>query len=243
MKKERFVSFVWQHLLLLVSLFIMTLGIAMCVKSMLGSSVISVLPYVFQNAGADGMAPALSIGQYTFIMNALLVVGQICVLRRKFEPVQLFQLLVGFVFGMLIDMNMYLISWIQPIVVWEKAVAQLVGCSLLAVGVAFEVRCGSLTMPGEGFPVALSKVTGIEFPKVKIAVDISLVALGVVACYAFFGKWQWHIIGLGTLFAMYYVGWAVRIVRHHLGWFDRLLRYRPGFRRYIYGLARYIYRK
>lgn len=243
MKKERFVSFVWQHLLLLVSLFIMTLGIAMCVKSMLGSSVISVLPYVFQNAGADGMAPALSIGQYTFIMNALLVVGQICVLRRKFEPVQLFQLLVGFVFGMLIDMNMYLISWIQPIAVWEKAVAQLVGCSLLAVGVAFEVRCGSLTMPGEGFPVALSKVTGIEFPKVKIAVDISLVALGVVACYAFFGKWQWHIIGLGTLFAMYYVGWAVRIVSHHLGWFDRLLRYRPGFRRYIYGLARYIYRK
>lgn len=232
MSKERFISFVWQHLLLLVSLFVMTLGIALCVKSMLGSSVISVLPYVFQNAGADGMAPALSIGQYTFIMNALLVVGQIGVLRREFEAVQLFQLLVGFVFGMLIDVNMFLISWIQPTVIWEKAVAQLVGCTLLAVGIAFEVRCGSLTMPGEGFPVALSKVTGIEFPKVKIAVDISLVVLGVIASYAFFGKWQWHIIGLGTLFAMYYVGW-----------FDRLFRYRPGFRRYIYGLARYIYRK
>ena len=243
MSKERFISFVWQHLLLLVSLFVMTLGIALCVKSMLGSSVISVLPYVFQNAGADGMAPALSIGQYTFIMNALLVVGQIGVLRREFEAVQLFQLLVGFVFGMLIDVNMFLISWIQPTAIWEKAVAQLVGCTLLAIGIAFEVRCGSLTMPGEGFPVALSKVTGIEFPKVKIAVDISLVVLGVIASYAFFGKWQWHIIGLGTLFAMYYVGWAVRLVSHHLGWFDRLLRYRPGFRRYIYGLVRYIYRK
>lgn len=42
---------------------------------------------------------------------------------------------------------------------------------------------------------------------------------------------------------MYYVGWGVRIASHHLHWFDRLLRYRPGFRRYIYGLARYIYRK
>ena len=41
---------------------------------------------------------------------------------------------------------------------------------------------------------------------------------------------------------MYYVGWAVRIASHHLKWFDRLLKYRPGFRRYIYGLARYIYR-
>lgn len=98
-------------------------------------------------------------------------------------------------------------------------------------------------MTGEGFPVAISKVTGIEFPKVKIVVDVSLVLLGIVFCYIFFGKWQWHIIGVGTLFAMYYVGWAVRIASHHLKWFDRLLKYRPGFRRYIYGLARYIYRK
>lgn len=233
----------WQHTLLFIALYIMTLGIAACVKSRLGASVISVLPYVFHDAGTDGMAPALSIGQYTFLMNALLIVGQIGVLRRQFDPVQLFQLLVGLVFGMLIDLNLYLIESLQPVAMWEKAIAQLAGCTILAAGIALEVRCGSVTMPGEGFPVAISKVTGHEFPKVKIAVDISLVLLGIVFCYIFFGKWQWHIIGVGTLFAMYYVGWAVRIAAHHLGWFDRLLRYRPGFRRYIYGLARYIYRK
>lgn len=210
---------------------------------MLGSSVISVLPYVFHDAGTNGQVPALTIGQYTFIMNALLVVGQIGILRRQFEPVQLFQLLVGFVFGLLIDLNMNLISWLQPISLWEKATAQLVGCTILAAGIAFEVRCGSITMPGEGFPVAVSKMLNAEFPKVKITVDISLVILGIIFSYAFFGKWQWYIIGPGTLFAMYYVGWAVRIVSHHLKWFDRVLRYRPGFRRYIYGLARYIYRK
>ena len=143
----------------------------------------------------------------------------------------------------IIDLNLYLLSWLQPEAIWEKAVAQLAGCTILAAGIALEVRCGSVTMPGEGFPVAISKVTGIEFPKVKIVVDVSLVLLGIVFCYIFFGKWQWHIIGVGTLFAMYYVGWAVRIASHHLKWFDRLLKYRPGFRRYIYGLARYIYRK
>ena len=161
---------------------------------------------------------------------------------KKVE-VQVNQLLVGLVFGMLIDLNLYFLSWFQPVAIWEKAVSQLAGCTILAAGISLEVRCGSVTMPGEGFPVALSKVTGIEFPKVKIAVDISLVLLGVVFSYLFFGKWQWHIIGVGTLFAMYYVGWVVRIASHHLHWFDRLLRYRPGFRRYIYGLARYIYRK
>lgn len=242
-RKEKIISFAWQHLLLFVALYIMTLGIAACVKSMLGASVISVLPYVFHDAGTGGLTPSLTIGQYTFIMNALLVVGQVGVLRRHFDLVQLFQLLVGFVFGMLIDLNLYLLSWLQPEAIWEKAVAQLAGCTILAAGIALEVRCGSVTMPGEGFPVAISKVTGIEFPKVKIVVDVSLVLLGIVFCYIFFGKWQWHIIGVGTLFAMYYVGWTVRIASHHLKWFDRLLKYRPGFRRYIYGLARYIYRK
>ena len=113
-KKEKIISFAWQHLLLFIALYIMTLGIAACVKSMLGASVISVLPYVFHDAGTGGLTPSLTIGQYTFIMNALLVVGQVGVLRRQFDPVQLFQLLVGFVFGMLIDLNLYLLSWLQP---------------------------------------------------------------------------------------------------------------------------------
>lgn len=241
--KDRLIGFCWQHLLLLVSLWIMTFGVALCVRSMLGSSVISVLPYVFESAGKEMMVPSLTIGQYTYIMNGLLVVGQICVLRRQFEAVQLFQLLVGFVFGSLIDFNMLLTTWLVPVALWQKVVAQVLGCTVLGIGIAFEVRCGSVTMPGEGFPVAISRVTGKEFPKVKICVDVTLVLLGLVACFAFFGQWLWHIVGFGTLFAMFYVGLVVKTVGKHLGWFDHVLAYQPGFRRYIYGLARFIYRK
>lgn len=243
-KKDKIISFVWQHLLLLASLFVMTLGVAVCVRSMLGSSVISSLPYVFETAGKHiPSIPALTIGQYTYIMNGLLVIGQIAVLRRRFEAVQLFQLLVGFVFGSLIDANMAITSWLVPDAMWTKIVAQVAGCTLLGVGIAFEVRCGSVTMPGEGFPVAISEVTGVEFHKAKIAVDITLVALAVVFSYVFFGSWQWHIVGLGTLFAMVYVGMVVRVAGRRLGWFDRLLAYRPGFRRYVYGLARILFKQ
>lgn len=239
--KDRIISFCWQHILLFFSLWIMTLGVVVCVKSMLGSSVISVLPYVFESAGKEAMVPSLTIGQYTYIMNALFVVGQLLILRRKFEPVQLFQLLVGFVFGTLIDINMLLTPWLAPIELWQKALAQVAGCTILGIGIALEVRCGSVTMPGEGLPVAISRVSGLEFPKAKICVDVTLVVLGLIACYGFYGAWQWHIIGVGTLFAMFYVGMVVRTVGKHLGWYERLLAYRPGFRRYIYGLARYVY--
>lgn len=242
-RKEKIVSFLWQHLLLLVSLCIMTFGVAVCVRSMLGSSVISTLPYVFETAGKQGLnIPRLSIGQYTYIMNGILVLGQIAVLRRQFETVQLFQLLVGFVFGSLIDMNMLLTTWLVPTDIWTKCIAQIAGCTILGLGIAVEVRCGSVTMPGEGFPVAVSSITGIEFSKVKIAVDISLVVLAVIFCYVFFGAWQWYIVGIGTLFAMVYVGTVVRFTSKYLGWFDRLLAYQPGFRRYVYGLARILFK-
>lgn len=221
----------------------MTFGVAVCVRSMLGSSVISVLPYVFESAGGQGKVPAFTIGQYTYIMNFLLVIGQVLVLRRRFECVQLFQLVVGFIFGTLIDINMSLTSWLEPVGYWQQAAAQVSGCVILGVGIAFEVCCGSVTMPGEGFPVAISQVTGIEFSKVKIGVDVMLVSLGVLASYAFFGSWQWHIIGVGTLFAMFFVGFVVRVVSRHLGWFRRLLAFRPGFRRFVYGLAKHVYNK
>lgn len=243
-KKEKIVSFLWQHVLLLVSLFVMTLGVAVCVRSELGSSVISTLPYVFETAGKSGMGiPRLTIGQYTYLMNALLVLGQIAILRKRFEPVQLFQLLVGFVFGSLIDINMSLTQWLVPETLLPKVVAQVLGCTILGMGIAFEVRCGSVTMPGEGFPVAISIVTGKEFPKIKICVDIMLVTLAVVFCYLFFGAWQWYIVGIGTLFAMVYVGMVVRFIGKHLTWFDRILAYQPGFRRYVYGLARWLFKQ
>ena len=241
-KKDRIISFLWQHVLLLVSLYVMTLGVAVCVRSMLGSSVISTLPYVFETAGKRGLGvPAFTIGQYTYIMNGILVLGQIAVLRRRFEAVQLFQLLVGFVFGSLIDVNMLLTQWLAPVSLWSKVVAQVAGCTVLGAGIALEVRCGSVTMPGEGFPVAISAVTGVAFHKVKICVDTMLVVLAVVFSYVFFGAWQWYIVGIGTLFAMVYVGVVVRLAGRRLGWFDRLLAYRPGFRRYVYGLARLLY--
>lgn len=239
--KEKVVMFVWQHILLLVSLFIMTLGVALCVRSALGSSVISTIPFVMTLAGADSLAPAMTIGEYTYCMNFLLVGLQILVLRKRFEAVQLFQLLIGFFFGFLLDVNMWLTSAIECSSLLMKITVQLAGCIVLALGISFEIRCGSVTMPGEGFPVALSRAFGLPFAKAKIGVDIALVAIAVALGYLYFGTWLWNVVGVGTLMAMVLVGSLVRLLDPHMAWFSRLVCYRPGFRRYLYGLARFLY--
>lgn len=241
--KEKIVSFVWQHVLLFGALFIMTLGVALCVRSNLGSSVISSNPLALTLAGEAGLAPALTIGDYTCIMNFILVFGQILVLRRRFEWVQLCQLIIGYFFGFLLDVNMYLTSVLVCDTVVSQVLTQFLGCTVLGMGILLEVRCGSVTMPGEGFPVALSRVVKIPFVKAKIMVDVSLVLIAVALCYVYFGHWLWNVIGPGTLFAMVYVGLVVKMLYPYMGWFDRLMRYRPGFRRYIFGLARFVYRR
>lgn len=218
----------------------MTFGVALCVRSALGSSVISTIPYVLTLAGQNEFIAVLTIGEWTYIMNFIFVGVQVIILRKQFEYVQLFQLVIGFLFGWLLDLNMSLTGIIPIATLSAKIIAQLMGCVVLGIGISFEVKCGSVTMPGEGMPIAIARKTGVPFAKVKIAVDISLVAIAVLTGYLFFHKWLWEVVGPGTLFAMVFVGAIVKIVSPRIGWFDALLCYRHGIRRYVYGLAKYL---
>lgn len=239
-RKQKIISFFWQHFLLLISLNLMTLGVALCVRSNLGSSVISSLPYVFSLAGSVSSIPEWTIGTYTIIMNSIFVIFQILILRNKFEPVQFFQLIIGFVFGWLIDFNMWLTSFLACNTLALQILTQLAGCTIMGIGIAFEIKCGSITMPGEGISIAVSQVSKLPFPKVKIMIDTTLVILAIISCYLFFGKWIWSAVGIGTMFAMVYVGLVVKYIIPHIKWFDRILAYIPGFRRYLFGLIRFI---
>lgn len=239
-RKQKIISFFWQHFLLLLSLNLMTLGVALCVRSNLGSSVISSLPYVLSLAGPISVIPEWTIGNYTIFMNFLFVICQIIILRKEFEPVQLFQLIIGFVFGWLIDLNMWLTSFLLCDTLPTQILTQLAGCTIMGIGIAFEIKCGSVTMPGEGISIAVSQTSKLPFPKAKIIVDTTLVMLAIVTSYWFFGKWIWSAVGIGTMFAMVYVGLVVKYVTQRIKWFDRVLAYIPGFRRYLFGLIRFI---
>lgn len=210
----------------------MTIGVDLCIKSSLGSSVISSIPYILTLAGEHGMAFPLTVGGYTIAMNFFLVICQILLLRRRFQLVQLFQLVIGYVFGWLIDVNNVLLEPLACDSLWPQILCQFSGCLVMGIGITLEVKCGSVTMPGEGITIALGLVSGRPFAKVKIVVDTLLVIGAVVCCYVFFGHWIWSVIGPGTLFAMIFIGLVVKVLTPRVRWFDMLLE-RP---RYAVGL-------
>ena len=70
---------------------------------------------------------------------------------------QLFQLVIGFIFGWLIDLNMALTSGLECTTLTSQLLTQLAGCTIMGIGIAFEVRCGSVTMPGDAPSVRKSQ--------------------------------------------------------------------------------------
>ena len=74
-----------------IGLFVMTIGIAVSVKSNLGVSPVSSIPYTMTCVWG------IEMGKATILFHIVLVVIQILLLRKKFKPVQLLQILVGIV--------------------------------------------------------------------------------------------------------------------------------------------------
>lgn len=160
-------------------------------------------------------------------MQVFFVLAQIILLRREFQKIQLLQLAVCLLFGSFTDFAMFLtepFQWGNSLPGYVLRWLQLaVGGAILGFGVAWEVRCDVLMIPGEGLPATIAKVFQVDFGKVKIVFDVTLVLVSIVLCCFFWGRWRWEMVGAGTLFSMFYVGIIVRLVNPHMSWLERWL--------------------
>lgn len=89
-----------------IGLFIMTIGIALSVKSNLGVSPVSSIPYTITCVWG------IEMGKATILFHIVLVILQILLLRKNFKPVQLLQVPVGVVFGYFTTFCNYMVSFL-----------------------------------------------------------------------------------------------------------------------------------
>ena len=152
---------------------IQSAGIALVVKSLLGTSPISSLPYVLS------LILPFTFGQTTFAVNMVFVVFELLMLRRDFPAVFWLQIPVTILFGFCIDFFMQLFA-IVPEAYALKLLLCLLGTALVALGVAGQGIADVLMLAGEGAVYVFARKTGIDFGKVKVGNDISLVAIAAI---------------------------------------------------------------
>lgn len=193
-----------RYALFIISLFISALGVAITKKGELGVSPISSVANVMSLKFT-----ALSLGNWLIIWNSVLILGQIVILRKRFQWIQLIQLPLSFLFGWFTDFGMWIFSFLRPDNYLEQLALVLCGTVVLAFGISLSVIANVVMNSGEAFVKAVSDTVHKEFGSVKVVFDISCVIVAVVLSLIFF---DFHVMGTreGTIIAAVLTGFVVK---------------------------------
>lgn len=200
-----------------IGLFIMTIGIALSVKSDLGMSPVSSIPYTLTCVWG------IEMGKATILFHVVLVALQMAILRRKFQVKNLLQVPVGIVFGYFTTLSNYLMSFAPaPHNLVLRLGMLLVSVVLVAVGIFLYLPADIMPLAGEGVMQAVSDTLHVPFARAKVAFDVTMVAISLVTCLAFLHRLG--SVGAGTVIAAVLVGVVLgRITKRFSGWRDALL--------------------
>ena len=194
-----------RYILFIFGLFFAAIGVAFTKHGELGvspiSSVANVLSFKFS---------AFSLGTWLIIWNCILIVGQIVVLRKNFQLIQLLQVPLSFLFGWFTDFGMWMVSGIPIPHYFIRIVMVMIGVIILGFGIALSVTANVILNSGEAFVKAISDTVHKEFGNVKIVFDITCVILAIVLSLFFF---NFSIVGIreGTIISALLTGFVVKI--------------------------------
>lgn len=145
----------------------------------------------------------IEVGTVGMILNIGCVFGQMIILKKDFKVIQLLQIPLSVLLGLVINYVLYEIlvfpfdSFIGGIVMY------IVSTEICVVGVALIMVLDEVTFALEGFCDALTKVIPFRFPVVRQFADI--VSFGIIVILTLVTQIPWSI-GIGTIIGMVIFG-------------------------------------
>ena len=123
-------------------LILVAIGVALSIKSDLGTAPISCPPYVVSLAGhfQIGSFTIGTVGQYTMLMHLIFIVLQILLLRSRFKLEHLMQIPAAIVFGLLTDASIWAFSWISAGTYAMQLLLMALSIVITALGISLEVK-------------------------------------------------------------------------------------------------------
>ncbi len=199
-----------RYILLVISLFFSTLGVAFTKHGELGVSPISSVANV-----VSCKFTSLSLGNWLIVWNCILIIGQIIILRRKFQPIQLLQIPLSFLFGFFTDFGMWIVSPVPAANYPMRLINVIIGIIILGFGISLSVIANVIMNSGEAFVKAISDTSHKEFGNIKIIFDILCVVTALVLSLVFF---DFKIIGTreGTVISALFTGVVVKFFNSKL---------------------------
>ncbi|MDE6579347.1 MAG: hypothetical protein K2K41_02300 [Ruminiclostridium sp.] len=193
-----------------LGLFIIAVGAALSVKSDLGVSPVTTIPYTVTYIGG------IDMGITTFLFHLLLVFIEFLLLKKNFKLKNLLQVVVGVVFGLFTSLCNYLVFMIPfPDTITVRIILLILSIIAVALGLFFYVPAEIMPMAVEGLMLVISEVTRIKFSTVKIALDIAFSLISLIVCLA--AVHNMGSVGAGTVVSAITTGLVLKVLTRLFG--------------------------
>ena len=208
MKKSTPVQFVIRVLIYCLGLLSLAFGVAFSVNSNLGVSPVNSLPYVISRIVNVQMGTCVTAVFCFYILLQILILG------RKFNPVNLLQIVFSTIFGYFVDFAKMVLGDFTIPTYFGQLTMLAISIPLIAVGIALYMDAQLVPMPMEGLSSCLANKFGMSFPNMKTIVDCLVVGIGLVLCFVFLGK----LDGLreGTIITAVVTGKVIALIKKPL---------------------------
>lgn len=186
-----------KYLIIVVGFIIVGVGFAFTLKANVGVGAWDAL------SASLNFLTGIEVGTLGMILNIVCVLGQIIVLKRDFKLIQLLQIPLSVLLGMVINYVLYDILVFQFDSFIIGIIMYIISTEVCVIGVAMIMVLDEVTFALEGFCDALTKVLPFKFHVIRQFADIASFMIIVVLTLVTHIPWS---IGIGTIIGMIIFG-------------------------------------
>jgi len=204
----------------ITGLTLIAIGVNVSKLSGLGISPASSVPRACE------VAWGFTLGTTIIIVYCILVLLQLLILRKDFKWINALGVLVGVVFGYLVDLTgidpnapgHLMAGFPRPGSYPVRLIYLVASILIIGVGVYLYLKPLLVPMPAEGLAAAISKKTGRNFGDCKTIVDTSMITIAILIQILFLGGFESFlhepvIVREGTVISALCVGQVVKALK------------------------------
>lgn len=186
-----------KYLIIVLGFIIVGVGFAFTLKANVGVGAWDAL-----SASLNSLS-GIEVGTLGMVLNIACVFGQIIILRKDFNLIQLLQIPLSVLLGLVINFVLYDILVFPFDSFAGGVIMYIISTEVCVIGVALIMVLDEVTFALEGFCDALSKVIPFKFHVIRQFADI--LSFVIIVILTFVTKIPWSI-GIGTIIGIIIFG-------------------------------------
>lgn len=182
-------------------------GTALMEKADFGMSMVVAPAYILHLKISETYA-AFTFGTSEYLLQ-LFLIAILSLILRKFKLRYLFSFVTAVIYGVVLDLFIYLLHNLPAHIFSFRCIYFLAGMIGCAIGVAFFFKTYFAPEAYELIVKEITQKTGKSITKVKTTYDLTSLGISVILSFVFFGFGKFIGVNIGTLVTALCNGWII----------------------------------